>query len=141
MRLAQCTALDDFTRNPLKRFLLGRSHAANRLSLIIVSLLRIVAPPIAGISTVYAINNTLPPTHRPCRDCNVLRVYAYALHAMCSMLRHIAAGDTSRIAKNRVPRDPKFLRGPGSPPRKTTFLPRNSRNLPARRSSACWNTS
>lgn len=54
---------------------------ANRLSLIIASLLRIAAPPVADISTVYAINNTLPPTHRPCRGCDVLRTRVFASRA------------------------------------------------------------
>lgn len=67
------TTCDNFMRNSLKYLSRAALTTANRLSLIIASLLRIVAP--SDISTVYAINNTLPPTHRPCRDYNVLRMY------------------------------------------------------------------
>jgi len=104
-------ALDDLTRNSLKCFLLERSHASNRLSLIIVSLLRIVAPPVAGISTVYAINNTLPPTHRPCRDCNILRMYTYVRFApyaaYYAILQQAMYRESRKVRSvSRVPRDP-----------------------------------
>lgn len=67
------TTRDNFMRNSLKYLSRAALTTANRLSFIIASLLRIVAP--SDISTAYAINNTLPPTHRPCRDYNVLRMY------------------------------------------------------------------
>jgi len=65
----------------------------NRLSLIIASLLRIVAPSVADISTAYAINNILPPTHR---GSNVLRACVFTSHV--HVARRVTASVT--IIKN-----------------------------------------
>lgn len=90
-------------RNLLKHLSRAALTTANRLSLIIASLLRIVAP--SDISTAYAINNTLPPTHRPCRDCNVLRMYTCVFklarvrwHTRCTILE---IAKTLRVSRNR----------------------------------------
>lgn len=102
--LCNVQACDNFMGNLLKHLSYERSLTiVNRLSLIIASLLRIVAPPVADISTVYAINNTLPPTHRP-RGCNVLQcACVFTSHAQVA--RRVTPGVTTAKNSRQVSRN------------------------------------